>query len=71
MPGTVLNNLHVLFHLIFAKTKAQNRESMFPLYRQVSKGVEKLGNVPKAPELVGDGVGFRSHLTPRWQLAPV
>ena len=33
MPGTVLNNLHVLFHLIFAKMKAQNRESMFPLYR--------------------------------------
>lgn len=32
---------------------------MFPLYRQASKGVEKLGNVPKAPELVGDGVGFQ------------
>lgn len=32
---------------------------MFPLYRQASKGVEGLGNVPKAPELVGDGVGFQ------------
>ena len=32
--------------------------------------MEKLGNVPKGPELVGDGVGFRSHMTPCFAACP-